>query len=235
MPARIPIEVGEIYHVINRGVEKREIFRKPQDYSRFILGLYFFNDKNPKNDIWTNLQRNKEQVVAVLEGSSRGLPGSPREDERDRLVDLLGFALMPNHFHLIVRETREGGVVSFMQKVGGYAQYFNRQYDRTGTLFQGRYKSVYLKDEEQLRTAFVYVHTNPVELKESEWRNLKVKDAQRAMGWLKEYRWSSYNDYTGNPTFPNVTQRDFFSDLYNGEQECKKAIEDWISYKAENV
>lgn len=235
MPKRTPTAVGEIYHVMNRGVEKRKIFMKPQDYSRFILGLYFFNDARMKYDIWTNLKTRKEQTLSILGSSSIGTPGVPIEEERLRSVDILAFALMPNHFHLILREIKEGGIASFMQKMTGYAKYFNQQYDRVGPLFQGRYKAVHVKDEEQLRTTFVYVHTNPVELKESEWKDFKVKDAPQAINRLKEYRWSSYNDYTGSPIFPAVTERDFFQKLYGGEQECKKAVEEWIAFKAENA
>lgn len=233
------MQIGAIYHVINRGVEKRKIFMKPQDYSRFILGLYFFNDKNAKADIWTNLRSRRDKTLAVI--GSRGYPGYPLAgddtliDKRERLVDLLAFALMPNHFHFIIREIKEGGTSSFMQKMCGYVRYFNQQYDRVGPLFQGRYKAVEIKDEGQLRTTFVYVHTNPVELKEPEWKDLKVKNAKNAINWLGHYRWSSYHDYVGNPTFPDVTQRDSFLKLYGGEKECRQAIDDWVLFKAENA
>lgn len=236
MPLRIPIQVGAVYHVINRGVEKRKIFMKPQDYSRFVLGLYFFNDRDANADIWTKLQYRKDSTLNIL-----GYPDHPSgdngllENKRERIIDLLAFTLMPNHFHLIIREIKEGGIASFMQKMGGYVRYFNAQYNRVGPLFQGRYKAVEIKDEGQLRTTFVYVHTNPVELKEPEWKDLKVKNAKNAINWLGQYRWSSYHDYIGNPTFPDVTQRDLFSKLYSSEKECRQAIDDWILFKAENA
>lgn len=240
MPARPPFAVGAIYHVINRGVDKRVIFMKTQDYARFILGLHFFNDRNSECDIWTNLQNKKEQTLSIL-----GRPGGPNrtnilaevetKDERERLVDILVFALMPNHYHLIIREISEGGISAFMQKMGGYAWYFNKQYDRSGTLFQGRYKAVPIQDEMQLGNVFTYVHTNPVGLKEPEWKDLKVKNAQNALNWLATYRWSSYHDYIGKPSFPTVTERSFFLDFYGGEQSCRQAVEDWVTFKAENA
>lgn len=233
MPNRIPIAVGGIYHIINRGVEKRKIFMKPQDYARFVLGLYFFNDAHAKYDIWTNFQNRKSQTLAIL-----GQSGSPRmegEEERDPLVDLLAFTLMPNHFHFIIREIVEDGITRFMQKMGGYSQYFNQQYDRVGSLFQGRYKAVHIKTDDQLRTAFVYVHTNPVELKEPSWKDWKVKDGPAALNFLGNYRWSSYGDYIGKPTFPAVTERKFLLDVFDGEKECKQAVEDWVLFKAKSA
>lgn len=241
MPNRIPIEVGGIYHVFNRGVDKRKIFMNNQDYARFVLGLYFFNDKEEHYDIWTNLQNRKQYILSIL-----GLSGGPsaagiadsqatNEDEREHLIDLFAFTLMPNHFHFILREIKEGGISDFMKKMGSYAQYFNTQHDRTGSLFQGRYKAVHIESDEQLRTAFVYVHTNPVELKEPSWKEWKVTNGQAALSSLGDYRWSSYGDYIGKPTFPAVTEREFFLDFFGSEQDCKQAIEDWVLFKAENA
>src|SRR3989338_5227947 len=126
MQIRTPIETGEIYHVINRGVDKRKIFMKTQDHLRFILGLYFFNDANTQN-IWENLQYKKEDIHAIL--ATPDLAKDPAKefgDERERLVDLLAFTIMPNHYHLIIREIRARGLSQFMQKMGGYTLYFNQ-------------------------------------------------------------------------------------------------------------
>ena len=232
MPSRTPTEFGEIYHLINRGVDKRRIFLKTQDYLRFVLALYFFND-HEGSDIWNKLKYEKEEIAAVLGRPDR--PSPQNEDGRRRMVDLLAFALMPNHYHLIVREITEGGISAFMQKLGGYTWYFNKQYDRVGALFQGRYKSVAVKDENQLQNVFTYVHTNPVELVEPKWKDFKVGNASTAIRFLENYKWTSYNDYIGRPKFPTVTQRDFFTEFYGGEAGCKQAVEDWISFKAKNA
>ena len=154
-------QIGGVYHLINRGVDKRRIFLKNQDYSRFILGLYFFNDKNLEQNIWYYLQHEdrRSKIGSMLAPSE----GANIEHERNEIVELLAFTLMPNHYHLIVREVVDGGISLFMQKMGGYSSYFNKQYNREGALFQSRYKSVYIKDEIQLGNVFAYVHTNPVE------------------------------------------------------------------------
>ena len=222
-------EIGKIYHIINRGVEKRVIFKDNQDYLRFILGLYYFNHREYV-DIWTDLAFKKDKVRSVL-GTSE-VPST--EDSREMIVDIFAFALMPNHYHLIIKEIIPGGITKFMTKMSGYSKYFNKRYDRVGPLVQGRYKAINIKDEIQLINLFSYVHTNPVELKEPLWKDFKVKNKNSAIELLEDYRWSSYRDYIGKVTFPSVTQREFFLELLGGANECKRIIDDWISFKAEN-
>lgn len=220
-------EVGGIYHIIQRGVEKRKIFTNSQDYSRFILGLEFFS-RDASVDIWN--------LVAP------GVPGTPgerivraREESAKPIVELMAFALMPNHFHLIVREIQEGGISLFMMKMGGYSRYFNNQHNRIGPLFQSRYKMVPVKTDAQLSILFAYVHTNPVELVEPKWKDLKVVNRKKATDFLGDYKWSSYRDYLGLQNFSNATQCDFFLDLYGGTRGCRQMIEDWIYFKADNA
>lgn len=218
--------VGEIYHIINRGVEKRKIFTKPQDYSRFILGLEFFNREVP-NNLWELIS--KAGTVPAFERIK-----NERENKASPIVELMAFALMPNHYHLIIREISSGGISLFMRKMGGYSTYFNKQHNRVGPLFQSRYKAISIQTDTQLSNIFTYVHANPVELEEPKWKELKVENERNAINWLESYRWSSYRDYVGNPTFPNVTNRKFFIDLFEGEKGCRQAVYDWIKFKAGN-
>ena len=206
-------EVGSIHHIMNRGYEKRTIYRDDHDYARFIESLYHFNDK--ESVFIANLAKASRSIPAASDSS--GPTPRVRLEKKEPIVEVLAFTLMPNHYHLILREIIDGGIALFMQKLGdGYTGYFNEKYDRHGVggIFQGRYKSVRIKDDIQLGNIFVYVHTNPVELKEPEWKDFRVKNARNAINWLSHYRWSSYHDYVGNPTFPNVTQRGFLLDVY---------------------
>jgi len=249
MPRQLrQIEVGEIYHVINRGVEKRQIFLKPQDYSRFVIGLEFFNQV-ASTDLWKLLANWNDKTIDEIDALGGTVPPNvhtiPTVAERlikqrnekkarmDYLVEILAFALMPNHIHLILREIREGGTSAFMGKMGGYSTYFNKQYKRVGSLFQSRYKSIHVSSDYQLQTLFNYVHTNPVELNEPDWKDFKVKDKKKAIKDLEKYRWSSYRDYIGLPTHPFVTQREFFHDTIGDYKDCRETVEGWVYEKAE--
>src|SRR3989338_1005424 len=103
-------QVGGIYHVVNRGVEKRSIFLKNQDYSRLILALEFFNDQNSV-DLWTLIERFNPRLLDKRLGVRRKVP-------RKRIVELLLFTLMPNHYHFVFREVVANGISLFMQKLG---------------------------------------------------------------------------------------------------------------------
>ncbi|MEK9177396.1 MAG: transposase [Patescibacteria group bacterium] len=102
---------------------------------------------------------------------------------RERFVELTTFCLMPNHFHLLVRATDEGGVARYLQRIEvGYTTYFNTRYQESGHLFQGRYKAVQVRNNRQLLYLSAYIHRNPRELRG--WRGKEF-----------EYPWSSLQDY----------------------------------------
>ena len=101
-----------------------------------------------------------------------------------------------------------------------------------GALFQSRFKDVRVADDTQLHNAFVYVHTNPVELWEPDWKKFMVHSSENAIQKLGHYWASSYNDYVGKESFPHVLSRDFFLKFFGGEQNCRQAVEDWIRLKA---
>jgi len=229
---------GEIYHVVIRRMAEEELFLDIDDHYRGIFCIYEFNTTKPITI------RERRSARAKFKKSLRGSPPATMiktdevmimKDERDILVEVLVFCLMPNHIHLLVRELREGGISKFMLKLeSGYAAYFKLKYGvkMTGHFFQERFKCVHIKTEEQLIAVFVYIHTNPISLVEPLWKEKGIKDPERAIKFLEEeYRWSSLFDYIGKKNFPSVTQRDFLLKIMGGPEGVKKAVEGWIRYK----
>lgn len=162
--------------------------------------------------------------------------GATPVNSKELLVEILTFCLMPNHYHLIVRQVSENGIPLFMKKLGdSYVGYFNQKHDRKGmgSLFQGRFKAVHVKTTEQLIYLAWYVFTNPVGLLEKERKEEGVKNPQEIIKYLESYLWSGYLDYIGISNFPSVTKRDFLSQLFGGREGIKKFIEDRILDKAE--
>lgn len=207
----------DLIHVLNRGVDKRKIFLDDQDRFRFVHDLFEFNDEQ---NVINVLQRHKIMDI-----------GCPlfEKGPRKLLVKIHAFCLMDNHYHLLISPVAENGVSRFMKKLNmGYAKYFNEKYERSGALFQGKYKKVYVENDTHFLHIPYYIHLNPLDFKFKEWRDGKLKNLQEAVDFLKSYRWSSYLDYTGEKNFPSVTQRDFFLEFFGGEKKYQKETIQWL-------
>ncbi len=114
---------------------------------------------------------------------------------------------------------------------GGYGGYFNRKYARQGYVFQKRFTAIRIKNEEQLKTVFVYIHTNSISLIEPKWKEIGIKNPKKAIKFVEDYKWSSYPDYIGKKNFPSVTEREFISKIMGDEKGCKDFVDFWIKYK----
>ncbi|MFA5459800.1 MAG: transposase [Candidatus Paceibacterota bacterium] len=216
---RPPFINSHIYHIYNRGVEKRKVFLDDQDRFRFVHDLYEFNDEDPVININYRFQRKQSKYMGVQ------LPYIRKE--RKLLVDILVWCLMPNHFHLIIRQRIEDGIVLFMQKLGsGYTNYFNLKYKRVGPLFQGKFKAILIENDNYLKHLSRYIHLNPLELTEPNWKTKGIKNLPKSSGFLEKYRWSSYLDYIGKKNFPSVIQQDFINEYFNSAKEYKKFIQE---------
>jgi len=199
-----------IYHVYNRGVEKRDIFMDDHDRFQFIHDLFEFNDKD-----------SAEHIVKSGEVQPLQIKRHGRKISRKPLVEILAFVLMPNHFHLLLRQKTDDGIPKFMQKLGtGYTMSFNKKYERVGSLFQGNYKAVLVESEEHLRYLPIYIHLNPMKI----FGGLTSEDWK----FLENYRWSSLLDYVGKKNFPSVIDKEFLSVILGDEKEHKKEIKGWL-------
>lgn len=209
-----------IYHVYNRSVEKREIFVDDQDRFRFIHDLFEFNDEAPAVNLYY-----KRPLIQSYEAKPRKI----EQQKRKLLVEILAFVVMPNHFHLLLRQIKENGISNFMHKLGtGYTMYFNQKYERAGSLFQGTYKAVLVNQEAHFIHLPYYIHFNPLDLKFPEWRDREIKNYKQAMKFLENYRWSSFLDYIGKKNFPSVTQREFLNEFFEGPENYKKDAMKWL-------
>ena len=223
MGKRIKFANHEIYHVYNRGADKRRIFFNDADRLRFLHGLFIFNDAYSSN---VNLSRQFNNFPGQVVDGVPDVYGSRGHTPREPLVEILAFTLMPNHFHLLLRQHAENGIASFMQKLGtGYTLYFNQKHKRSGCLFQGKFKAVHIETEAQLRHIPFYIHSNPLSL---------CKNGEKPEKFLESYCWSSHRDYCGLKNFASITQRNFLTDLFGGEAEYKHSIAQWIKDRKGN-
>lgn len=209
---------GEYYHIYNRGTEKRDIFLRDNDYQRFLSLLYLCNSDNPAD---LKIQGSTlEEACAILRG--------------EQYVDLCAYVLMPNHFHLIIRGVQDNGISKFMQKLStGYTMYFNTRQERTGSLFQGRFKARHVNRDSQLSYLIAYVHLNPIKLVFRDWQESGIPDKNRAEEFLKNYRWSSYHDYRGTDRLEKILlNKSALPEYFKSPREFNEFLNEWIEIKS---
>ncbi len=228
----IPLITDNIYHVMARGNNHQNIFHVEADYFRLIKDLYEFNDEDTTSGVERVLLWRKPTVT----GSDPVTVGKKRiKKKRKLLVEILVFCFMPNHFHLLLRQLKNGGISEYMKRVkGGYATYLNCKHGSKGSIFQSHIKAVEIKSDDQLNTVFSYIHTNPCQLVEPNWKTAGLRNEKKALEILDSYRWSSYLDYTGKKNFPSLTNRELFMELYGGAKGCANAVRGWIKHKSDS-
>ena len=211
-----------IYHVYNRGVEKRDIFVQDGDRWRFLQGLFLFNDgRSTSNLLWRIERENRGRMnFRILREFVE-----KRSAERKPLVRIMADCLMPNHYHLILEELQQGGISKFMHRFGtGYTMYFNKKYDRVGGLFQGTFKAVQVDTDEYLQNLLVYVNViNPGQLIEPNLKEEGVKDVENVMQFAKVYSWSTQQEYLGERDSP-IIDKGVASTLFNTANEYEDFV-----------
>lgn len=188
---REPFDSAAFYHVYNRGVDKRQIFKCEGDFQRFCESLYLFNDANYKHKGGRGIQRD------ILLAASEVL-----QIDQDPLVSVVSYCLVPNHFHLLLLARKPAGISKFLHNVEmGYSKYFNKKYDRTGTLFESPFKALPVDLKEHLQLLPRYIHLNALDGTGIDWRHGVATNWDQAKAILDSFAWSSHDLYAGRSQF----------------------------------
>ncbi|HEV8666792.1 MAG TPA: transposase [Candidatus Paceibacterota bacterium] len=204
---------GEFYHLYNRGVDKRTIFTSITDYKRFLALLYLANSTEDVRIANILKDHAYEEIYDRDRGKS--------------LVAIGAFCLMPNHFHILVTPIVEDGISKFMLKLQtGYSMYFNTKNNRSGSLFQGPFKSEHADEDVYLKYLFSYIHLNPAKLKDKKWKeNIKIH-AKNLRMYVEKYPYSSLGAYVSEKHI--ITNPTFFPNYFSSRNEIKNHITDWL-------
>ena len=191
---------GECYHLINRGSDSRIIFTQSRDYERFLKILRYYQYSGPK----PSFSKFSAQDFLLWE---------PKPDAK--LVDIVCYCLMPNHYHIVAKQLKDNGISIFMSQLqNSYTKRFNTKYRRVGPLLQGAFKAVLVDSDEQLLHVARYVHINPVVAR-------LAKD-------LSDYKWSSYEEYMNLRS--GFCTKNQVLDFFKSEQEYDVFLRDQITY-----
>ena len=194
---RTPLVTGEYYHIFNRGVAKMQIFNNFHDYNRFIKTMLYYAVEGPK------------PRLSIFAPTTTIL-------NDNKIVDIICYCLMPNHFHFLLKQKRDGGITEFISKLSNsYTKYFNVKNERVGPLLQGEFKSVHVDTDEQLIHLSRYIHLNPLV-------GYVTKN-------LDDYRWSSYPEYTGEVD-RKTCAKEIVLDLFKSKEDYINFVLDQADY-----
>ena len=179
MPIRnIPLITNDIYHVVNRGVAQQGTFDDRHDYQHFIeLMTYYQIQEIPmRYSYFVRLPfKEKQEFMATI----------LNKENKRVYVEIIAYCLMPNHIHLLLKQSTTNGISNFMRYLSNsYTRYYNEKRRRIGPLFQGRFKAVRIETTEQLLHVSRYIHLNP-------YSAFIVKSLDE----LKKYSYSSLGEY----------------------------------------
>lgn len=227
MSRKIRFAENEFYHLYNRGVDRRPVFENESDRKRFMLLLYLCNGKTPFRFDWLPNWKDKTSLELIKAALGEKV-GSP-------IVAIGAYCLMPNHFHILVREIIKNGISTFMHRLStAYTMYFNTRRQRDGSLFQGPFKAQQAMTDVYLKYLFSYIHLNPVKLIEPRWKENGIKDRRRAERYLAAYPHSSYLDYLDiRREFSKILDRKEFPDYLPTKTTFSREVADWLRYSDE--
>lgn len=195
---------NEYYHIYNRGNDGRGVFLNQYDMDRFFQGMTEFNTTTPIGSIYEHtLKRNKF-------GDSIS--------KSEELVEFIAYCLNPNHYHFIIKQVSDNGIVKFMHKLGlGYSMYFNEKHKKSGSLFQGRYKAIHINSNEYLLHLSAYVNLN--------------NEVHRFGDSISKSSWSEYTNLNSG----NLCKKEIILGQFNNceqyERFAKSSLEDIIKRK----
>lgn len=202
MYVRATFYPGGTFHVYNRGVAKQDLYHDNRDYQHFLDTLSFYLDPAPALRFSKTTTDERKKIFAV-----------PLEKP---LVRILAYCLMPNHFHLMLREEEEGGVTTFMRRaMNSYTRAYNTRYKRVGTVFQGTFSAVAVESTQYYLHLSRYIHLNPY--------------VARLADVPSEYRWSSYPQYLSGTT-TRLTNPDEILGASGGSHGYQEFVEDYANY-----
>lgn len=227
---RIDFVPGEYYHIFNHGIEERVVFSDESDFTRALVSMVTFNDQENSPPNLSRFVQNPDRLIQIY-----------TPDERDRLVDIICFTLLPTHYHLFVKEKSPEGISRFMHRFGkGYARYFNLKNERRGSLWEGPFKVKHIDKEPYFHHIVSYIHLNILDLYEPSWREGKIEDWKAISDKLASYPWSSYGYYREDDTqLPYMdlilTQPQWLSKEYPNSKDFEKRLKSWSSRGLRNT
>lgn len=209
---KVVLANNQIYHLYNRGIDHKPVFTTKWEFQRAIDVIKFYQFADLPFRFSQLLKLPSEERIKILTDIS---------SENRKLVEIIAYCLMPNHFHLMVKQLQDGGITKFVSNfTNSYTKYFNAKHERKGHLFEGLFKAVLVTADEQLIHLSRYIHLNPVS-------SFIIKDED-----LENYTWSSLPEYL-NLSSSSFCQKDIILNQFPSIKAYRQFILDQVKYAQE--
>ncbi|MBI2021782.1 transposase [Candidatus Daviesbacteria bacterium] len=209
---KVVLANNQTYHIFNRAIDRQTIFNTKWEYKRAVETIKFYR--------FANLPFKLSQLLN-LPDEDRQHTMRELNQNNERLVDIITFCIMPNHFHFMLKQLKDNGISKFIANfTNSYTKYFNTKHERKGHLFEGQFKAVLIENDEQLIHLSRYIHLNPVTS-----FIIKAQD-------LDNYQWSSFPEYL-NLTLDNFFQKETILDYFSSIEAYKQFVYNQVKYAQE--
>lgn len=199
------------YHIFNRGIDRRNVFTDKREFYRATEALKYYRFGSIKVKLSRFLKLSGEEKSKLFS----------KINENNKLVEIISYCLMPNHFHFLLKQLSDGGISKFIANfTNSYTKYFNTKHERTGPLFQGLFKAVFIESDEQLIHLSRYIHLNP------------STSSIITINKLTEYLWSSFPEYI-IPNEKSISSTWEVLNFFKNQNEYEKFVFDHALYAKE--
>ncbi|MFQ5452019.1 MAG: transposase [Candidatus Paceibacterota bacterium] len=206
---RTIIATGQFYHIFNKSVAAENIFTRARTISRVLSLIDFYRfpvqiSYSLYNSLSANLKNIRQKAI---------YSSAP-------VVLILAFAIMPSHYHFLVKQLVDGGISSFISNFqNSFAKFYNIKYKREGSVFKARFKAVRIESEEQLVHVSRYIHLNPV--------TSYLLDIEE----LGQYSRTSFTTYMNNKVYKLVETETIMRQFNNKRDLYGKFVQDQSDYQ----
>lgn len=224
---------GEYYHIYNRTLLNTDEFKDIWNAKKLAQTFWVANSTNSTlafDYIRKEINPSTEKIKEYL---NRG----------EKLVNVLCYSIMPNHYHLLLEELIENGISNFVRKCNtSIAKYINIKTERKGPLFESKFKAKHIDSNKYLLHLSLYIHLNPLDfLTGKEWRNNKISDWEKEKNKLLNYPWSSIKFFLNDRTKPGfvadkiLSGTEIITEQFDNSKEYESFLREWAADSFEKI
>lgn len=225
-----PFIPGEYYHIYGRILFNAPEFKNEKNAERLMQAFLLANSEK-SSEAFQYLRNNKDENGSFKKSVEIAKKG-------EKFVDIICYVIMPDHYHLLLRERTKNGISRFIHKCNiSVSKYINIKNNRRGPLFENRFNAKHVGSNDYLLHLSLYIHLNPLDfLADREWRKNRLKNWPLAKKKLFAYKWSSIKSFLqNNYTDPILSGTDIIKEQFNSRLNYEDFLDEWPAKESSEI